>query len=115
MYGFGYSEEFIGEFMRKTGARPNIATKYAPLPWRFTSGSVVDACKCAILLAPCSFACCTVCCERCVLRPPAVGVVGKCGTEQDQELAAIHGVAIVHCQSGTALWVLLAFQTAGRM
>ena len=46
MYGFGYSEEFIGDFMRETGARPQIATKYAPLPWRFTSGSVVDACKC---------------------------------------------------------------------
>ena len=46
VYGFGYSEEFIGDFMRKTGAQPQIATKYAPLPWRFTSGSVVDACKC---------------------------------------------------------------------
>ncbi len=46
MYGFGYSEEFIGDFMRETGARPQIATKYAPLPWRFTSGSVVDACRC---------------------------------------------------------------------
>ncbi len=52
VYGFGYSEEFIGEFMRKTGARPQIATKYAPLPWRFTSGSVVDACKYALKPSP---------------------------------------------------------------
>lgn len=46
VYGFGLSEEFIGEFMRQTGRQVPIATKYAPLPWRFTSGSVVDACKC---------------------------------------------------------------------
>lgn len=49
VYGFGLSEEFIGEFMRNSGTSPAIATKFAPLPWRFTSGSVVDACKYVIL------------------------------------------------------------------
>jgi aryl-alcohol dehydrogenase-like predicted oxidoreductase len=48
VYGFGLSEEFIGDFMRQTNTRPAIATKFAPLPWRFTSGSVVDACKASI-------------------------------------------------------------------
>ncbi len=46
VYGFGLSEQFLGEFMRETNTRPIIATKYAPLPWRFTSGTVVDACRC---------------------------------------------------------------------
>ena len=45
VYGFGLSEEFVGDFMQDSGAAPVIATKYAPLPWRFTSGSVVGACK----------------------------------------------------------------------
>ena len=45
VYGFGLSEEFIGEFMRRSGTNPAIATKFAPLPWRFSSGSVVSACK----------------------------------------------------------------------
>ncbi len=48
MYGFGLSEEFIGDFMRRTGTAPDIATKFAPLPWRFTSNSVVDACRRAV-------------------------------------------------------------------
>lgn len=48
VYGFGLSEEFIGEFMRNSGTSPAIATKFAPLPWRFTSGSVVDACKASL-------------------------------------------------------------------
>ncbi|PSC75376.1 Aldo keto reductase [Micractinium conductrix] len=45
VYGFGYSEEFIGEFMRQTGTKPQICTKFAPLPWRQTPGSLVGACK----------------------------------------------------------------------
>ena len=45
VYGFGLSEQFLGEFMRETNTRPIIATKYAPLPWRFTSGTVMDACR----------------------------------------------------------------------
>ncbi len=41
LYGFGFSKEFIGQFMRETGVKPTIATKFAPLPWRFTQCSVV--------------------------------------------------------------------------
>jgi len=33
VYGFGYSEEFVGEYMRQTGTAPTICTKVAPLPW----------------------------------------------------------------------------------
>jgi aryl-alcohol dehydrogenase-like predicted oxidoreductase len=45
VYGFGLSEQFLGEFMKETGTQPIIATKFAPLPWRFTSKSVVAACR----------------------------------------------------------------------
>ncbi len=42
IYGFGLSEDLLGQFMQ-----PNqpvqIATKYAPAPWRFTAQSVSDA------------------------------------------------------------------------
>ncbi|KAK9904751.1 hypothetical protein WJX75_001757 [Coccomyxa subellipsoidea] len=48
VYGFGKSEELTGEFMRRKGASPVIATKFAPLPWRFTSGSVVSACEASL-------------------------------------------------------------------
>ncbi|CAK0787581.1 hypothetical protein CVIRNUC_010803 [Coccomyxa viridis] len=48
VYGFGLSEQFLGEFMRETSTRPIIATKYAPLPWRFTSGAVVSACRASL-------------------------------------------------------------------
>jgi aryl-alcohol dehydrogenase-like predicted oxidoreductase len=45
VYGFGQSERFLGEFMkqRTDGAVPQVATKYAPLPWRQSSSSVVSA------------------------------------------------------------------------
>ncbi|EFN59001.1 hypothetical protein CHLNCDRAFT_29451 [Chlorella variabilis] len=45
VYGFGLSEEFVGQFMRETGTSPTIATKFAPLPWRQTPGSLVGACR----------------------------------------------------------------------
>lgn len=47
IYGFGKSEELLGEFMQKTGSsdKAMVATKFATLPWRFTSHSVVQACK----------------------------------------------------------------------
>ena len=50
----GESEKIIGRFMRdsmsvdgsgKPASRPKIATKFAALPWRVTSSSVVDACR----------------------------------------------------------------------
>ena len=45
VYGFGLSEEFLQDFMRQTGTQPVIATKFAPLPWRFREQNVVEACK----------------------------------------------------------------------
>ncbi len=42
IYGFGQSEKLIGRFMQQ---RPGavVATKYFPLPWRFSKQSVADA------------------------------------------------------------------------
>lgn len=48
VYGAGTSEEFIGEFMQQTNTRPLIATKFAPLPWRFTSNTVTEACEASL-------------------------------------------------------------------
>lgn len=50
VYGFGYSESFIGEFKAESPATrgPLIATKFAPQPWRFTADSVVGACKASL-------------------------------------------------------------------
>ncbi len=43
VYGPGTSEELLGEFM-KTSDRPvQIATKYGPLPWRFSGSAVSEA------------------------------------------------------------------------
>ncbi|MGD1909383.1 MAG: aldo/keto reductase [Rivularia sp. (in: cyanobacteria)] len=43
VYGLGLSEELIGQFMKKTDKQVQIATKFAPLPWRFSAESVSDA------------------------------------------------------------------------
>lgn len=43
VYGFGQSEEFLGQFMQQTDKPVQIATKFGPAPWRFTSQSVADA------------------------------------------------------------------------
>lgn len=43
IYGFGLSEQFLGQFLQKTNKQVQIATKYAPLPWRFLGQSVADA------------------------------------------------------------------------
>ncbi|MGI8501797.1 MAG: aldo/keto reductase [Hassallia sp.] len=43
LYGLGMSEEFLGQFMQQTTQQVQIATKYGPAPWRFTSQSVADA------------------------------------------------------------------------
>lgn len=49
VYGFGKSEEFLGEFMKETPSPPAIiATKFAPLPWRQTPDSVVLALKASL-------------------------------------------------------------------
>lgn len=43
IYGFGVSEEFLGQFLQKTDKQVQIATKYGPVPWRFLGQSVADA------------------------------------------------------------------------
>lgn len=43
VYGLGLSEQFLAQFMQNTDKPVQIATKYGPLPWRFTAESVADA------------------------------------------------------------------------
>ncbi|MBX9253327.1 aldo/keto reductase [Desmonostoc muscorum CCALA 125] len=43
VYGMGLSEKFLGQFMQQTQQPVQIATKFGPLPWRFTGQSVSDA------------------------------------------------------------------------
>ena len=46
VYGFGQSERFLGEFIKSSGPQASsvqVATKYAPLPWRQSASSVVSA------------------------------------------------------------------------
>ena len=44
IYGFGQSERLIGRFLKQTSQPVAIATKYFPLPWRFTA----DAVRCTL-------------------------------------------------------------------
>eukprot|EP01023_Acetabularia_acetabulum_P044936 TRINITY_DN4539_c0_g1_i1.p2 TRINITY_DN4539_c0_g1~~TRINITY_DN4539_c0_g1_i1.p2 ORF type:complete len:359 (-),score=44.84 TRINITY_DN4539_c0_g1_i1:632-1708(-) len=48
VYGFGKSEEFLRDFMTETKTSPTIATKFAPLPWRFAEDSVVSALRASL-------------------------------------------------------------------
>lgn len=43
IYGFGESERLLGRFMQQSDQTVQIATKYFPLPWRFTASAVADA------------------------------------------------------------------------
>ncbi|MBE9135851.1 aldo/keto reductase [Nodosilinea sp. LEGE 07088] len=43
IYGFGQSERLIGQFMQARPEQAIVATKYFPLPWRFSPQSVADA------------------------------------------------------------------------
>ncbi|MGB3651318.1 MAG: aldo/keto reductase [Rivularia sp. (in: cyanobacteria)] len=43
IYGLGLSEELLGKFIKKTDKEVIIATKFAPLPWRFSAESVSEA------------------------------------------------------------------------
>ena len=45
LYGFGKSEKYLGDFQRKTNTSVKIATRFAPVPWRFTSDAPVKALK----------------------------------------------------------------------
>lgn len=42
IYGFGESERLLGNFMQEMTQPVHIATKYFPLPWRFSKDSVAD-------------------------------------------------------------------------
>lgn len=43
VYGFGLSEKLLGQFIKQAQKPVQIATKFGPLPWRFTGQSVSDA------------------------------------------------------------------------
>ncbi|MGD1897229.1 MAG: aldo/keto reductase [Phormidesmis sp.] len=43
IYGLGKSEELIGQFMQEDNQEVVVATKYMPVPWRFSAQSVADA------------------------------------------------------------------------
>ncbi|GBE92805.1 aldo/keto reductase [Nostoc cycadae] len=43
IYGMGLSEKFLGQFIKQTQQAVQVATKFGPLPWRFTGQSVSDA------------------------------------------------------------------------
>ncbi|MGQ4649975.1 aldo/keto reductase [Lyngbya aestuarii] len=43
VYGIGESESLLGKFIKQSEKSVQIATKYFPLPWRFTGQSVSDA------------------------------------------------------------------------
>lgn len=43
VYGLGESERLIGQFTQQSQTPALIATKYFPLPWRFTANAVADA------------------------------------------------------------------------
>lgn len=43
IYGFGKSERFLGRFIRGSGQPVIVATKFFPLPWRLSKGSLQRA------------------------------------------------------------------------
>lgn len=43
VYGMGKSETFIGQFAQQSKKRPPIATKFAPLPWRWSQSDLLKA------------------------------------------------------------------------
>ncbi len=43
IYGLGQSERLLGRFMQQCPQQAVIATKYFPLPWRFSKQAVADA------------------------------------------------------------------------
>lgn len=43
VYGFGRSEKYLGEFAHQSGQKVVIATKFLPIPTRFTRGTLLSA------------------------------------------------------------------------
>ncbi|MEL6222075.1 MAG: aldo/keto reductase [Cyanobacteria bacterium J06627_8] len=48
VYGLGESERLIGRFLKQTQQPVAIATKYFPLPWRFTADAISSALKASL-------------------------------------------------------------------
>lgn len=48
VYGLGESEKLLGRFMQETDAPVQIATKYFPLPWRFSAEAVADTLRASL-------------------------------------------------------------------
>jgi aryl-alcohol dehydrogenase-like predicted oxidoreductase len=48
VYGMGESERLLGRFCKSVSAPVQIATKFGPLPWRFTKSSVQDAVRASL-------------------------------------------------------------------
>jgi aryl-alcohol dehydrogenase-like predicted oxidoreductase len=43
IYGWGKSERFLGKFIRESGQKAIVATKFFPFPWRLRKGALVKA------------------------------------------------------------------------
>ena len=43
VYGMGKSEQYLGRFLRDSGATATVATKFFPFPWRWSKGDFVRA------------------------------------------------------------------------
>ena len=43
IYGWGKSERFLGKFVRESGHKVIIATKFFPFPWRLRKGALLQA------------------------------------------------------------------------
>ncbi len=48
VYGFGESELLLGQFIKHSDRPVLVASKYMPLPWRFSPQSVIDAIDCSL-------------------------------------------------------------------
>ncbi|WP_404788058.1 aldo/keto reductase [Altericista sp. CCNU0014] len=48
VYGMGESERLLGQFCREVSVPVQIATKFGPVPWRFTQSSVLDAVRASL-------------------------------------------------------------------
>ncbi len=48
IYGRGTSERLVGQFIHASGVTPIVATKFAPLPWRFRRGELLNALRASL-------------------------------------------------------------------
>ncbi len=48
VYGRGTSERLLGQFIHDAKARPIVATKFAPLPWRLRRGELLKALRASL-------------------------------------------------------------------